>query len=139
MFRPPGAVFAQVVNVASGRCLDIRDGVLEKGTDVRMAACSATSDTQRWSVDADLGVLRSAADSDLCLDSRGDVDKGVGIWECASVNGDSGDNLRFTVDDDGVIRPAIAFATGLTPDGDGGVTFVALTGGAGQRWRAGVS
>lgn len=138
-FRAPGASAAQVVNVASRRCLDIRDGVLEKGTDVRMAPCSATSDTQRWRVDADLGVLRSAADSGLCLDSRGDVDNGVGIWECASVESDNGDNLRFTVDDDGVIRPAIAFATGLTPDGDGGLVLVPLTGGSGQRWRAGAS
>ncbi|MDW4906038.1 RICIN domain-containing protein [Streptomyces sp. ADMS] len=139
VFRAPGASYAQVVNVASGRCLDIRGGVLEKGTDVLTAPCSASADTQRWGVDAGLGVLRSAADTGLCLDSRGDVDDGVGIWECASVDGDNGDNLRFTVDDDGVIRPAVAFATGLTPDGDGGLTFLALTGGSGQRWRAGVT
>ncbi|WP_329272689.1 RICIN domain-containing protein [Streptomyces sp. NBC_01451] len=139
-FRAPGASFAQVVNVASGRCLDIRGGDLEKGTDVVTAPCSASAATQRWSVDADAGLLRSSADTDLCLDSRGDVDKGVGIWECASVNdNDNGDNLRFTVDDDGVIRPAIAIATALTPADDGGLTLEPLTGGAGQRWRAGGS
>jgi hypothetical protein len=43
------------------------------------------------------------------------------------------------VDDDGVIRPAIAIATGLTPDVDGGLTLAPLTGGSGQRWRAGIS
>lgn len=139
VFRAPGASYAQVVNVASGRCLDIRGGELEKGTDVFTAPCSVSSRTQRWSVDADSGVLRSGADTDLCLDSRGDVSRGVGIWECASVDSDNGDNLRFTVDDDGVIRPAIAFATGLVPAADGGVKFVALTGGTGQRWRAGAS
>ncbi|WP_105973404.1 RICIN domain-containing protein [Streptomyces geranii] len=137
VFRAPGASYAQVVNVANGRCLDIRDGLLEKGTDVLTAPCSATSKTQRWSVDTDLGVLRSGADTELCLDSRGDVAKRVGIWECSAVDGDNGDNLRFTVDDDGVIRPAIAFATGLVPAADGGVKFVGLTGGTGQRWRAG--
>ncbi|WP_405772325.1 ricin-type beta-trefoil lectin domain protein [Streptomyces sp. NBC_01538] len=140
VFRAPGASAAQVVNVASGRCLDIRGGVLERGTDVVTAPCSASSATQRWRVDADLALLRSVADSDLCLDSRGDVDRGVGIWECASVNDDdNGDNLRFTVDSDGVIRPAIAIATGLTPDVDGGLSLEPLTGGSGQRWRAGAA
>ncbi|KOV60362.1 ricin-type beta-trefoil lectin domain protein [Streptomyces sp. NRRL WC-3618] len=140
VFRAPGASAAQVVNVASGRCLDIRGGVLERGTDVVTAPCSASSATQRWRVDAGLALLRSVADSDLCLDSRGDVDRGVGIWECASVNDDdNGDNLRFTVDSDGVIRPAIAIATGLTPDVDGGLSLEPLTGGSGQRWRAGAA
>ncbi|NEC89571.1 RICIN domain-containing protein [Streptomyces sp. SID12501] len=139
-FRAPGASFAQVVNVASGRCLDIRGGELEKGTDVVTATCSASAATQRWQVDAGSGLLRSSANTDLCLDSRGDVDKGVGIWECASVgDSENGDNLRFTVDDDGVIRPAIAIATALTPSGDGGLTLEPLTGGSGQRWRAGAS
>ncbi|NEA64149.1 RICIN domain-containing protein [Streptomyces sp. SID12488] len=139
-FRAPGASFAQVVNVASGRCLDIRGGVLEKGTDVVTATCSTSAATQRWQVDAGSGLLRSSADTDLCLDSRGDVDKGVGIWECESVSdSENGDNLRFTVDDDGVIRPAIAIATGLTPAGDDGLTLEPLTGGSGQRWRAGAS
>ncbi|MEH0419242.1 RICIN domain-containing protein [Streptomyces sp. B21-083] len=140
VFRAPGASYAQVVNVASGRCLDIRDGVTEKGTDVVTAPCSVSADSQRWRVDADLGLLRSAADTGLCLDTRGDVDKGVGIWECASVDSDdNGDNLRFTVDDDGVIRPAIAIATALSPDVDGGLTLAPLSGGSGQRWRAGAS
>ncbi|MET9407118.1 ricin-type beta-trefoil lectin domain protein [Streptomyces sp. NPDC002935] len=137
-FRPPGSDYAQVVNVASGLCLDIRDGDLEKGTDVVTAPCTSSS-TQRWRVDADLGALRSAADSDFCLDSRGSVEKGVGIWECSSLDGDHGDNLRFTVDDDGVIRPAVAIETAVTPDGDGGLSLVPLNGGTGQRWRAGAT
>ncbi|MFE9442567.1 ricin-type beta-trefoil lectin domain protein [Streptomyces sp. NPDC006602] len=133
-FRPPGGTYAQVVNVASGRCLDV-SGPFENRTDVVTAPCDA-SPTQRWRVDADRGVLQSSADPDFCLDSRGSVDKGVGIWECESVEGRNGDNLRFTVDDDGVIRPTIAIATALTPVG-GGLSLEPLTGGAGQRWRAG--
>ncbi|WP_329340015.1 RICIN domain-containing protein [Streptomyces sp. NBC_01352] len=133
-FRPPGGTYAQVVNVASGRCLDV-SGTFEKGTDVITAPCD-TSSSQRWRVDADRGVLQSSADPDFCLDSRGDVDKGVGIWECESLDGSNGDNLRFTVDDDGVIRPTIAIATALTPVG-GGLSLEPLSGGAGQRWRAG--
>ncbi|KUN21521.1 ricin-type beta-trefoil lectin domain protein [Streptomyces antibioticus] len=134
--RPPGPTYAQVVNASTGRCLDIRDGDLDKGTDVITAPCTS-SPTQRWRVDVGRGVLQSFADPDFCLDSRGSVDRGVGIWECRSVDGDNGDNLRFTVDDDGVIRPAIAIATALTPEGDGGLVLRPLTGGAEQRWRSG--
>ncbi|GGJ24451.1 RICIN domain-containing protein [Streptomyces brasiliensis] len=137
--RPPGGSYAQVVNVATGRCLDVRDGDFAKGTDVITASCSS-SPTQRWRVDTDRGVLRSAADPDFCLDSRGAVDRGVGIWECASVDGRNGQNLRFTVGSGGVIRPAIAIGTGVTPDGGGdGVALEPLDGGARQQWRAGAA
>ena len=136
----PNGAYAQVVNVSTGRCLDIRDGDLSKGTDVVTAPCSGAH-TQRWRVDAARGVVQSAADPDYCLDSRGAVDRGVGIWECASVDGGNGQNLRFTVDPDGVIRPAIAIETGLTPNGGNGdgVSLEPLNGGAGQRWRAGAA
>lgn len=132
---PPGSTFAQVVNVETGLCLDIRDGYMEKGTDVITAPCSP-SPTQRWRVDAGRGVVQSYADTDYCLDSRGSVDRGVGIWECDSVDGRNGLNLRFAVDDEGRIRPAIAFDTAATPDG-WGVSLRSLDGDAEQRWRAG--
>ncbi|MEW2159551.1 RICIN domain-containing protein [Streptomyces sp. NPDC007189] len=135
-FTPPGSSFAEVVNVATGRCLDIRYGDLEQGTDVITARCDGSS-TQRWRVDSGLGVLRSAADEDFCLDSRGATDRGVGIWTCGSVYGDNGDNLRFTVDPDGTIRPAVATGTAVTPDGRYGVSLQPLDGGDDQRWRAG--
>ncbi|WP_329243958.1 RICIN domain-containing protein [Streptomyces canus] len=136
-FRPPGGSYAQVVNVSTARCLDVA-GDFDNGTDVVTAPCSSAR-SQRWRVDSDRGVLQSAADPDFCLDSRGDVDKGLGIWSCDSVEGDNSDNLRFTVDPDGVIRPAIAIATGMTPGGGDGVSLEPLTGGAEQRWRAGAT
>lgn len=132
----PDGSYARIVNVSTGRCLDVRDGDLTEGTDVITAPCTS-SDTQLWRVDATRGVVQSSADSDLCLDSRGSVDKGVGIWECDSVDGSHGENLRFTVDSDGVIRPAIAILTGLTPEDGDGVSLAPLTEGAEQRWRAG--
>ncbi|MFG2356559.1 ricin-type beta-trefoil lectin domain protein [Streptomyces sp. NPDC048521] len=135
---PPGASSAQVVNLATGRCLDIRDGDLDQGNDVVTAPCSS-SPTQRWRVDPSLGVLRSAADDDFCLDSRGSVDRGVGIWSCDSVYGRNGDNLRFTVDPDGTIRPAIAIETAATPDGGDGVVLEPSNGEPTQRWRAGAA
>ncbi|MCZ1000489.1 RICIN domain-containing protein [Streptomyces mirabilis] len=134
--HPPGSDYAQVVNLASGLCLDIRDGDLTQGTDVVTAPCTSAR-TQRWRVDSGRGVLQSYADSDFCLDSRGSVDNGVGIWDCGSIDGSHGQNLRFTVDDDGVIRPAIAVETAVTPSGGDGVSLLPLDGSTGQRWRAG--
>ncbi|MEU9991918.1 RICIN domain-containing protein [Streptomyces sp. NPDC048045] len=137
-FTPPGSAFAEVVNVATGRCLDIRDGDLSQGNDVVSAPCDSTP-SQRWRVDTYLGVLRSAADSDFCLDSRGATDRGVGIWTCDSVYGSNGQNLRFSVDPDGTIRPAIAIETAMTPDGRYGVALEPLDGEPEQRWHAGAS
>ncbi|MFF3910640.1 ricin-type beta-trefoil lectin domain protein [Streptomyces sp. NPDC001848] len=136
--HPPNGTYAQVVNVASGLCLDIRDGVMDLGTDVITAPCGS-SPTQRWRVDAARGVLQSEADPDFCLDSRGDTYRGVGIWECSSVDGPNGQNLRFTVDSRGVIRPAIAPDHAVTPyDGDT-VCLRRDRGSDDQRWKAGSS
>ncbi|AOR33882.1 ricin-type beta-trefoil lectin domain protein [Streptomyces fodineus] len=135
-FAPPGTSFAQVVNLATGRCLDIRDGDLSPGNDVVTAPCSS-ADTQRWRFDTYLGVLRSGADDRFCLDSRGSTDRGVGIWECDSVYGDNGENVRFTIGPDGTIRPDIAIETAVTPDGRYGVSLQPLDGSRAQRWRAG--
>ncbi|MET8827747.1 RICIN domain-containing protein [Streptomyces sp. NPDC004610] len=136
---PPGASYAQVVNVVSGRCLDVRDGWFDKGVDVVTAPCSSAA-TQRWRVDAGRGVVQSAADPEYCLDSRGDPERGVGIWTCSSVEGRSGRNLRFTVDGSGLIRPEIALDTAVTAEGGEGVVFRSVAGAdgdPGQRWRAG--
>ncbi|WP_079062045.1 RICIN domain-containing protein [Streptomyces griseoruber] len=135
--RAPGGTYAQVVNVATGRCLEVA-GDFDNGTDVVTVPCTS-SPSQRWRVDAGRGVVQSAADPDFCLDSRGSVDKGVGVWECDSVEGDHGDNLRFTVDADGTVRPQIAILTGMTADTGGGVSLEPLDAGGDQRWRAGAA
>lgn len=136
--RPPGAAYAQVVNAATGRCLEVA-GDLADGTDVVTVPCSA-SPSQRWRVDSARGVLQSSADPAFCLDSRGSVDNGVGVWSCASVEGRNGRNLMFTVDGDGTIRPAIAILTALTANGAGGLSFEPLDeGSADQVWRAGAA
>ncbi|MFF9816343.1 ricin-type beta-trefoil lectin domain protein [Streptomyces sp. NPDC014006] len=135
--RPPGGTYAQVVNAASGLCLDVRDGAFEEGNDVVTAPCDS-SPTQRWRYDDERGALQSYADPGFCLDSRGDVDRGVGIWECGSLYGRNGDNLRFVVDGDGAIRPVIDLGSALTPEwGGDGLSLDRLDGSARQRWRAG--
>ncbi|MEU5594696.1 RICIN domain-containing protein [Streptomyces sp. NPDC020298] len=131
----PNGTYAQIVNTVSGRCLEVA-GDFDDGTDVVTVPCTS-SPSQRWRVDTARGVVQSSADPDFCLDSRGSVDRGVGVWHCASVDGDHGTNLRFTVDTDGAIRPAIAIETALTPDSGGNLSFEPLTGSTAQRWRAG--
>lgn len=135
---PPGTAYAQIVNVSSGRCLDIGGADLEKGTDVITTPCSS-SPTQRWRVDSARGALQSYADPDFCLDSRGATDDGVGIWECASLEGRNAQNLRFAVDTVGVIRPAVAPDFAVAPTGGTSVSLVRESGRADQRWRAGAS
>ncbi|MCX4762636.1 RICIN domain-containing protein [Streptomyces sp. NBC_01275] len=133
--RPPGATYAQVVNIATGRCLEVA-GDFDNGTDVVTVPCTS-SPSQRWRVDSARGVVQSYADPDFCLDSRGSVDDGVGVWQCSSAEGDHGDNLRFTADADGTIRPAIAIETALTADAGGGVSLESLDEAGDQLWRAG--
>ncbi|MER5981024.1 RICIN domain-containing protein [Streptomyces sp. NPDC001857] len=133
--RPPGAAYAQIVNVATGRCLEVA-GDFGKGTDVVTVPCSA-SPSQRWRVDSARGVVQSYAAPDFCLDSRGATDKGVGVWPCSSVDGRNGRNLMFTVDDAGAIHPAIAVETALTATAYGALSLDAQSGATTQRWRAG--
>lgn len=59
-------------------------------------------------------------------------------WECDSVEGPNGRNLTFTVDGDGVIRPAIAPDHAVTAYGNR-LVLVPAQGRDDQRWRAGAS
>lgn len=134
----PGGTYTSVINADSGLCLDIRDQRLEKRTDAVLAPCAGT-DTQRWRLDSE-GLLHTGADPDFCLDSRGDTDRGVGIWPCSSADGDNGENLRFVVDRQGLIRPHIAPDFAITPDADDADSQVELRSADDrndQRWTAG--
>ncbi|WP_455358666.1 ricin-type beta-trefoil lectin domain protein [Streptomyces sp. SYSU K21746] len=136
----PGGGYTRVVNADSGLCLDIVDGVMQNRTDVVATRCTGAA-TQQWQLDS-IGLLRSQADPAYCLDSRGDTDRGVGIWSCASVNGRNGLNLLFTVDGAGAIRPRIAPDFALEPLGDGAgssLDFDPADGDSDQRWTAGTS
>jgi hypothetical protein len=133
----PNGTYAQIVNNATGLCLDVRDGWFDNGTDVITAPCSG-SDTQLWRVDAEREVVQSYADEDYCLDSRGSTDRGVGIWTCSSVYGGNGRNLRFSVQDDGLIIPHIDWDTAVTATGGDSVWLDYADGNA-SKWHAGRS
>ena len=134
---PPGH-YSQVVDLRSGLCLDVRDGILQNHTDVVANPCDA-SGTQYWRLDS-RGLLHTAADPGFCLDSRGDTDRGVGIWSCSSFSGDHGLNLVFALYSTGVIGPRIAPGFAVTPVSDSPGTPLVLrrfTGAPCQRWRSG--
>ncbi|MEV6650462.1 RICIN domain-containing protein [Streptomyces sp. NPDC051219] len=136
----PGGGYTRVVNADSGLCLDIENGVMANRTDVVIAPCNGAL-TQQWSLDS-IGLLRSNADRDYCLDSRGNTDRGAGIWSCASVNGKNALNLLFTVDGAGAIRPQVAPDFALEPLGSSAgssLGFDPADGDSDQRWTAGAS
>ncbi|MFI6940196.1 ricin-type beta-trefoil lectin domain protein [Streptomyces sp. NPDC050418] len=129
--------FAQVVSVGNGRCLTVKDGEFAKGTDVVADPCGP-SDTQRWRLDANRGVIVSHANPDYCLDTRGDTDRGVGIWKCSSVDNGTR-NLWFTVDASGTIRPVIQLDHAVTVDGSDVTLEPIRSGDEDQRWEAGLA
>ncbi|MFE0087800.1 ricin-type beta-trefoil lectin domain protein [Streptomyces sp. NPDC058991] len=132
----PGAGYHPVVNAGTGLCLDVEDGVMADRTDVITTECNGAT-TQQWRLEPN-GLLRNSADPDYCLDSRGDTDRGAGIWSCSSVHGRNGLNLLFVVDGAGVVRPRIDPDFALEPHG-GSLGFDRLDGDADQRWNAGTS
>ncbi|MEU6707273.1 ricin-type beta-trefoil lectin domain protein [Streptomyces wuyuanensis] len=132
----PGAGYRPVVNAETGLCLDVEDGVMANRTDVITTACNGAT-TQQWRFESN-GLLRNSADPEFCLDSRGDTDRGAGIWSCSSVDGRNGLNLRFAVDGAGVVSPLIDPDFALEPLG-GSLGFDRLDGDADQRWNAGTS
>ncbi|RFU87848.1 hypothetical protein DY218_04485 [Streptomyces triticagri] len=133
--------FTQLVNARTGLCLDIEDGELKKRTDVVSIKCSA-SDTQRWRVDIDRGVIQSHADPYFCLDGRGEPDRAVVIRACDAVDDDDPSGLSFTVDAAGTIRAVAVRGHVLTPRDDkegSGVVLRKADSGQDQRWRSGKS
>ncbi|MEU3303704.1 RICIN domain-containing protein [Streptomyces sp. NPDC006678] len=136
----PGAGHHPVVNADTGLCLDIEDGIMANRTDVITTRCNGAR-TQQWSLEPG-GLLRSGADPDYCLDSRGDTDRGAGIWSCASVDGKNGLNLLFTVDSSGAVHPRIAPDFALEPLGNSegsSLGFDPADGDSDQRWHAGTA
>ncbi|MFE9450973.1 RICIN domain-containing protein [Streptomyces sp. NPDC006739] len=106
-------------NAASGLCLDI-DGTPRAGAGAVLTACSSAG-TQRWAYETD-GRLRSAADSDLCLDSRADAGVVI-LGVCSDAQGQRADDVRYDLTVQGELLPrwdetlALA-ATGTGPGAD---------------------
>lgn len=122
-------------NAGADLCLDIT-GTVKAGAGTDLATCS-DADTQQWSFDKD-GLLRSAADPDLCLDSH--VDAGVAVLgECVAERDKRGADVRYDLTVRGELLPrwdgqlALA-ATAEEPGAD--IVAKARDGSPAQRWLA---
>ncbi|MFG2602589.1 RICIN domain-containing protein [Streptomyces sp. NPDC048514] len=123
-------------NAGAGRCLDV-DGRPAAGAGVVLAACSGAA-TQRWTYEAD-GLLRSAADSHLCLDSHADAGVVI-LGTCAEAGSGRGDDVRYELTAPGELLPRWDLTLALAAAGDepGGDLVVRVRDrSAGQRWSAG--
>jgi hypothetical protein len=120
-------------NVAADLCLDIR-GEVKKGAATELETCS-DAESQKWTYDND-GLLHSAANPELCLDSH--VDAGVVILgTCADEKSERADDVRYDITVQGELltrwdeQLALTSTTG-TADAD--IVVKVRDGSGGQRW-----
>ncbi|MFG2602000.1 RICIN domain-containing protein [Streptomyces sp. NPDC048514] len=132
------ASVGEPVEVARGRlralaarlCLDVRGNRIRAGAGLRLAACSPAA-SQQWSYRDD-GLLRNAADPDLCL-TADPAAKRVALEGCAVRGGEV--SYDFTVRGEILLRRYEGLA--MTPgsgDSVGGPSVEARDGSARQRW-----
>jgi hypothetical protein len=139
IFAPRGSVvpgpaeYCQMVNEASGLCLDVWEAKAAPGTNVAQWSCHA-GDGQKWSYDPASGLIRSKLDPRYCLDNGGVFANGANlrIWRC---NGSA--NQRFTIEDNMIgmrTWPTQVVDAFGTSGGDNVGTW-SHWGGANQHWR----
>lgn len=75
----------------SGLCLDVSGSNTANGTRIQLWTCNGTN-AQKWWYDAANGYMRSALNSNKCMDNRGQAYNGgeIVLWDCVNSN-----NLRF--------------------------------------------
>lgn len=126
------AEYFQVVNQASGLCLDIWNAEMASGTNVAQWNCTG-DDWQLWNYDATSGLIRSKSDPRFCLENGGGFDNGssLRIWACHATA-----NQQFTVQGDVIsvrTAPWLVVDAAGTAAGDDVLTW-GDWGGANQRW-----
>ncbi|WP_229334062.1 ricin-type beta-trefoil lectin domain protein [Streptomyces flavotricini] len=100
------------------------------------ARCRTGAPVQQWRLDEN-GLLHNAAKPSYCLDARGSAGDGVGIWSCSAFGPAEGNNLVFSTDATGRIKPRIAPGYAVTSgSGEPGapVAFGRTGPAAEQRW-----
>jgi len=126
---------ARLRNAATDLCLDVR-GEVRAGASAVLAACSAAP-AQQWTYEAD-GLLRSAADSRLCLDSHADAGVVI-LGRCAGAGESRGDDVRYDLTVRGELLPRWDRTLALAPAGDragADVVVKVRDDSTAQRWRA---
>ncbi|MCL8014857.1 RICIN domain-containing protein [Streptomyces sp. AS02] len=114
-------------NVDRGLCLDLRKGEIRTGVRAELAECSSAA-SQHWSYQ-DSGLLRSAADPTLCLDS--DADKGtVVLANCLAHAGE----VRYDLTVHGELLPRRSGGLAVASGDDDSVVLAERDGSEAQRW-----
>ncbi|MEU2928165.1 RICIN domain-containing protein [Streptomyces sp. NPDC007251] len=120
-------------NAGADLCLDIK-GTPKAGAEAVLAVCSSAS-TQQWTYEPD-GRLRSAADSELCLDSHADAGVVI-LGTCADTGSPRADDVRYDPTAQGALLPrwdnTLALATSADTAGADLVVKV-RDGSPDQRW-----
>ncbi|MFJ6571837.1 ricin-type beta-trefoil lectin domain protein [Streptomyces sp. NPDC091292] len=89
---PVDALRSRLRNAAADLCIDVVGGRAESGAGTTLADCS-TARTQQWAYEDD-GLLRSLADTELCLNSHAD-DGTVSLGRCAGPTAPGADDVRY--------------------------------------------
>lgn len=120
-------------NAAADLCLDIV-GTPKAGAGTRLAVCSS-AETQEWSYTTD-GLLRSAANPGLCLDSH--VDAGVVVLgTCADAKAKRGNDVRYDLTVRGELLPrwnSQLALTSTTTEPGADIVLKVRDGSTAQRW-----
>ncbi|MDQ1034385.1 hypothetical protein QFZ75_000801 [Streptomyces sp. V3I8] len=132
---PTGPVRTRLRNLAADLCLDIKGGTARAGAGTELDTCSAAG-TQKWTYEKD-GLLRSAAEPGLCLDSR--VDAGVVVLgRCVAASAARGDDVRYDLTVQGELLPRWQAGLAVAPASDdvrADVVVKIRDRGDDQRWR----
>lgn len=108
---PAGPPQTRLRSLPSRLCLGVA-GEPRAGAGTQLAACSDDL-TQRWSYETD-GLLRSAADPGLCLDSRADAGVVV-LGACADAGQARGGDVRYDLTARGELLPRRDVRLALSP------------------------
>lgn len=128
-----GAMRGRLHNAASGLCIGIAGGRPADGAEAELAACSSAPG-QQWSYEPD-GLLRSAADAGLCLDSR--LGYSVRLGPCAGTGQPEPENVRYDFTLQGTLVPRSGQNLALAPaatDGSGALVLKNRVDSAAQHW-----
>ncbi|MFI7498353.1 ricin-type beta-trefoil lectin domain protein [Streptomyces sp. NPDC049687] len=128
-----GTLHGRLHNVASGLCMGLVDGKAVQGAEIELATCSSDAD-QQWTYETD-GLLRSAADPDLCLDSR--LGYSVRLGLCTGASDAAVKNIRYDFTLQGTLVPRSNQNLALAPaatDGSGALVLKTRADGTAQRW-----
>lgn len=128
-----GALRGRLHNAASGLCVGVVGDRAVAGAETELTACSAGK-VQQWTYETD-GLLRNAAEPNLCLDSR--LGYSVRLVRCTGPARASADSARYDFTVQGSLVPRSGQDLGLAPaatDGSGALVLKARDDSDAQRW-----